>query len=548
MTFFTWQTDPLLYDKHPIPANAWLTANQLIEQGQLERIFYDRVALKLELYPILVRKIDFVRKRTGDRVLARFPFKVLTAEEKALLQRKGLLLAEFLHHYFYRSLDDSIRSWRDKLRHYLERGAMPFPLLRCLWEITPTLVHYPQGSVVFESARGKRYTIPCQISNRLAYLCGVVNGDGHLQKYWLSIVDASKEHIQFLSKLIECLFGERGNLSQIENAWTIELRSSAAVRLFNFLTDQTIAGVKYTSLREPLLFQTLGLSYRSLYWRGVMDADGSYTNQISFTSKSKSFVQDFQQFLAEAKIPSKLFETKLKAFMLLIPAKHTVALATLLGVSNPKKQADFYRLLQRKRYSSQFKGVKTATLTPDGYFNLLLLAGLEVVGLETLLTTFRAGRSYYKMRDLFSIYQGSYSKYEKGEHAIPLSLVSKIVEYSSGAKKSLMAFLAEHPHKLFFKSATSNLLTLPLKPNPTLLQILPLLDPRETYINILNNYTELLEPFYRQFHVVLNGPRLHNRLIAHFLKTFFNYTLTNAKMSPVDFSTLRKEWEKHLQG
>jgi len=110
MTFFSWQTDPLLYDEHPILENAWLTANKLLEKGEEERIFSERTTLKLKLYPILVRKIDFVRKRQSDRILARFPFKVLTAEERALIQHKELLLAEQVRNYFYRSLDDSIRS------------------------------------------------------------------------------------------------------------------------------------------------------------------------------------------------------------------------------------------------------------------------------------------------------------------------------------------------------------------------------------------------------------------------------------------------------
>ncbi|MGC9777621.1 MAG: hypothetical protein HZR80_00090 [Candidatus Heimdallarchaeota archaeon] len=85
---------------------------------------------------------------------------------------------------------------------------------------------------------------------------------------------------------------------QTGNAWNVELRSSSAVRLFNFLTDQTIQGAKYDSLREPLLFKQLGEPYRNLYWRGAMDADGSFKGGISFTSASNTYVLDFQSYLS----------------------------------------------------------------------------------------------------------------------------------------------------------------------------------------------------------------------------------------------------------
>ncbi|RLI70901.1 hypothetical protein DRO91_01395 [Candidatus Heimdallarchaeota archaeon] len=546
MTFFTWQTDPLLYDEQPVQENAWTTANKLIERGQFEHIFYDRAALKLELYPILVRKTDFVRKRTSDRILARFPFKVLTEDEIAAINDRLLSLAEHVHHYFYRSIDFSIRSWRDKLRHYLERGALPFPLLRCFWALEPELPRYPKDYVAFESARGKRYKLPCKVTKQLAYLCGVVNGDGHLRTHWLHIVDESKEHIQFISRLFKQTFDDNGILFQVENAWNVELRSSSAVRLFHFLTDHKIAGVKYPFLREPLLFRFLGPSYQSLYWRGAMDADGSYTNQISFTSTNRKYCYDFQCFLQKAGISSKLHPTKLQAFMVLVPAKHTLAFAKLVGASHPKKQADFYQLLRRTRYSSQFAGLKPTTLTPDGYFNFLLLPGLLVVGLKQLLRDFRAGRSYSTMQKLFTLYPGGYLKYEKQAHAIPLSLVHTIVQSYYQQQKSLMAFLAEYTPPLYFKSATSKAITLPFKPNKELLKMLPALDPRETYINLLIDHRKLLQPFYNQFHVILNSSRLHNRLVTHFLMTFFDYGLIKSTVTNDDFAILQQEWREVL--
>ncbi|MBN1329312.1 MAG: hypothetical protein JXA54_07545 [Candidatus Heimdallarchaeota archaeon] len=75
------------------------------------------------------------------------------------------------------------------------------------------------------------------------------------------MVDETKAHIHFLSTLFEKIFKDSGEIFQTGNAWNVELCSSSAVRLFHFLTDQTIGGAKYESLCLPLLFKHLGTPY-----------------------------------------------------------------------------------------------------------------------------------------------------------------------------------------------------------------------------------------------------------------------------------------------
>ena len=519
MTFFSWQTDPLLYDERPTPANAWLTANKLIEQGQQDRIFSDRTTLTLELYPILVRKVDFLRERQSDRILARFPFKVLTAEEKALIAHKELLLAEQIRNYFYRSLDDSIRSWREKLRHYLKRGAIPFPLLRCLWKINPKLLHYPQESVVFESARGKRYAIPCKITKELAYLCGVVNGDGHLRTHWLRIVDETKEHIQFLSQLFMQLFSDGGVIFQSGNAWNVEIRSSQAVRLFHFLTDQTINGAKYGSLREPVFFQLLDQPYRSLYWRGVMDADGSYKNQISFGSASRRYISDFQLFLRSIGIKSSITTMKTGAFLLQVPLDFKFPFARQIGVHNPKKKRDLKNLLNKK--SLIFNGLREEHITRDGYFDLSKLTPLYVLGLEAYLKAYRKPLSYAAVERKLGLSSGQYYHYEHGTRALPFPLLFKLFDLKEPNK--LMKKLVALPGKLLFRASTSKPHPLPLKPTQELLFVMSHLLP-------LTNWTRILQPTEQLHHTIRElfcvepvKKHIRDKLLLRFLQTFGDY-------------------------
>jgi len=308
-----WQNDPLLLDSEPIPMNEWLTANKIIESDSLNiNSFIDLETLTLKLYSILVRKVDFVRKTNGDRILSRFPFLVLTDEEMKLIKSKILLIAEFARDYFYKSTNSGIMDWKKRITTYLKRGSMPYPLYRCASAILDLSMTNPYiDELFFESARGKRYSIPTKLTKALAYICGVSNGDGHLHRHSFRVTDETKEFMALLSKLYEQIFNDSGEIFQNENAWNVELRSSTVVRIINFLTDQTIERAKYDSLREPLLFKQLGVQFWNLYWRGAMDADGSFKNRINFTSASERFVRDFQNYLE-----SNDFEVRVDIFKL----------------------------------------------------------------------------------------------------------------------------------------------------------------------------------------------------------------------------------------
>ncbi|MHA1657272.1 MAG: hypothetical protein ACTSWT_12250, partial [Candidatus Heimdallarchaeota archaeon] len=79
MTVRSWFSDPIYFD--PQPNAAWVNANELLEAGRKHEVFLaDRQTLNL--YPILVRRSDFLRRNASDRVLARFPFLRLTPEER----------------------------------------------------------------------------------------------------------------------------------------------------------------------------------------------------------------------------------------------------------------------------------------------------------------------------------------------------------------------------------------------------------------------------------------------------------------------------------
>jgi len=549
VSVITWQNDPLLFDPECQVQNEWLTANKLIENGQEEKIFADRTTLTLNLFPILVRRIDFVRKQKSDRILSRFPFLVLSEEEKELIKSKILLIAEFARNYFYKSLNDGILSWRRRLDTYLERGAMPFPLFRCACAILQLQLVRPNANFLsFESARGKKYTVPTKLTKQLAYLCGVCNGDGHLDRHWLRIVDETKEHIQLLSKIIQQLFSDSGEIFKTKdmNAWNVDVRSSAASRLINFLTDQTIDGAKYGSLREPLLFKTLGEPFRKFYWGGVMDADGSYKKQITFTSASEQFVIDLHEYLKTIKIASKVSPVRDVATCLHIPAKHKVEFIQHIGVLNPKKANDYQDFLKHKRSFYDYQSINEKTLTSNGYFNLDLMDSLYITGFCAYLREYRGIRTYTEMREKFDLAVGSYSNYENGKTALPYSVLQKIVQNQFDEVDAIYSLLGEKKEEIKYQVSSSMAIKLPLKPTYKLHKVLPFLEPKINYVRMMTKDSTIIKEIRQIFDIKTNDNPIKCILLVHFLKTFCKYKETNNYLSMPQFKLLQQAWRNQI--
>jgi len=544
--FISWKTDPLLFDVEIKQQNNWLTANDLIKSNHSKDIFLNGKQT-LNLYPILVKKIDFVRKNSTDRILSRFPFLVLTQEEKEQIQRKILLISEFTRDYFYNSINNSKLTWRKRFSNYLERGAIPYPLFRCACEILQiSLVRTKVGSLTFESARGKRYTIPTEISKPLAYLCGVINGDGHLHQHWLRVVDETKEHIEFISELYERLFNDPGELFQTGNAWNAELRSSSAVRLFNFLTSQTIQGAKYDSLREPFLLKRLGEPYRSLYWRGAMDADGSFKGGISFTSASRKYVQDFQRYLSSIGFKNTRYSKTKEGNYLYIPAYYKVAYTVQIGSLNPKKSKDLEKFLHRKHTKAKYLGINPDTLHSSGHFNFHLLNSLYLKGVEDYLLQYRGKRTYVEMEREFNLANGTYSGFEKGKTALSLNFFTLLVRKSSTTEDLVYDILNERQDKIRYYIANSTPVKLPLQPSDDLQILLPYLEPKSSYVAVLTQESQLKKQIEQLFDIKIKNQRINSRVVVQFLGTFCKYQTTNYLISPSKFSEMQLKWRSEL--
>ena len=337
--FLNWRNDPLLVDSDPVKQNTWLTANDLLELSKNDTFLTSTG--QLLLYPIMIRKIDF---QTGERILQSFPYILLDNKWTSLIRKQSLALAEKTHHYFQKSnYNRTILEWQRKIISYMEeQQRLPFPLFRLVssWE----KFFQNKQFVQFQSARGEDFQLPIYLDVKLAYLVGVIMGDGHLAEYFINIIDSSKEHIQNLKHILEERFNSKTEFFEQSNAnaWNVNILGKWIVRLFNFLSGQPINERKYPSLREPLILQTTQL-FRNSFWRGLMDADGSYKSSIGFGSAAKRLLNDFSEYLTQHNIQHRFYTQTVfggTTYSLKIAGESRKRFAQLIGSAHPLKQRE----------------------------------------------------------------------------------------------------------------------------------------------------------------------------------------------------------------
>ncbi|MBN1329057.1 MAG: hypothetical protein JXA54_06245, partial [Candidatus Heimdallarchaeota archaeon] len=480
--YLSWQKDPLLLDPEPLEQNTWLTANDLCTQGKKGQIFSP--IGHLNLYSFMLRKTDFV---SGERLLQSFPYIVLEEEWCSLLRKQTLLLAERAHYYFHNALTNiPIRNWQKKIIEYLEKQhRLPFPLFRLADDWQDYFLE--KQFVQFQSARGEDFQLPLYLTEDLAYLTGVVMGDGHLADYFINIIDSSNEHIKNLAGLLQLHFNSKIEFFEQQNAqaWNVNILGKWIVRFFNFLSGQPINERKYPSLREPLLFQSNDL-FRRAFWRGLMDADGSYKSTIGFGTASKRLRKDFSLFLTQNHINHNFYEQEVfggKTFSLNISGNSREQFATILGSNHPQKRAELETLLKRKVYrfsprphtllhQDSWKGRVLKfdeTKQLNGYFNLSSIPNLSLANLGSFLRTQRTAAHYslVTLSTKFGITPSLLSKYELNKTAIPLSLFLPFLTLYGFSQESFLSNYSQ----LIYRSGRS-LCHFPTKPTFPLLNLL----------------------------------------------------------------------------
>jgi len=532
--FLHWSTDPMLYDEQPIKYNDWETANSLIEQKGLAAVVQPDQSFT-NLYGMLVRKVDFVRSSSRDRIIARFPFLIINTLLKEAMLHHLLSIAEIVHHYFYKSIDKSILTWKKVISEYLAKGVLPLPIFRCAQEALLDL-SFPvvNDCLHLQSARGEAFTFPTKLTNKLAYLCGICNGDGNLRDYWMIIVDENKQHIEQISNQLAELFSKKGKLMKTGGAWIVKLNLLWAVRLINFLTQQAIDEPKYPTLTEPIIMQKLpDDSFRKIYWRGFMDSDGAYSKyNICLSTASESLVQSFTRFLDQYTIQYTLYETTFEAMntkgytILLLAASH-IDFCSLIGSNHPKKKIQLEAILERK-LNQQSKGqiteIKKERLTTTGFYDFTYLDDLRIQLTPQMVEQLFSNSSKVNL----AITESTINKYKTGQLAIPLSLIKELLNNTSSS--DINRFLQQNNINAFHLGKSTA--QLPFQPTIKITAILPLLKFRINYIQIdftsdtQNTFTlaAIQSILHSLFSISVSTTKIRNKVMMKFLETFYEIT------------------------
>jgi len=179
----------------------------------------------------------------------------------------------------------------------------------------------------------KNLKLPNKLSKDLAYICGVLVGDGHISKNYggkcrndIYCSGNPKDEVEYYNRIIVPLFFRLFNIklkakSFMNKTYGISFGSKA---IHTFLT-QIIGlpkGKKYAYLRIPKLF-LLDKELIKYFICGVFDTDAGFTLKkryktynyypvMCFTSKSKQFTNEmYKQVIQFGIHPTKVYKVKL---------------------------------------------------------------------------------------------------------------------------------------------------------------------------------------------------------------------------------------------
>lgn len=218
------------------------------------------------------------------------------------------------------------------------------------------------SNCVIISPKNKRFNIPLRheesVNNEIAYLAGVICGDGNLYKrnYSLTICDGSnkyplrsKEYITFISDLLRKNFQTHGRMRCKETYYTYTIENLLLCNFFNCLFEIPY-GRKCDSIKLPsMLKNNLNEKY---FWRGIFDTDGyirAKLKMINFKTNSKILIENLASFCEKNDIQI-IHENCKKGYSIRITNSSLLMFAKTIGSSHPRKSENLIYHLKKGPY------------------------------------------------------------------------------------------------------------------------------------------------------------------------------------------------------
>ncbi len=195
------------------------------------------------------------------------------------------------------------------------------------------------------------------LNNDLAYLAGIICGDGHIEKDLceMKIVDGhhdssfkkySYEFLNSIDKIIKRNFNLHNFIEEEDNYIVFRYSSSAMCRIMNYIY-QIPTGDKSRRIKVPKILKNT--NKEGLFWRGIFDTDGSIrikNKSISLFTTSKELYEDFLDFCKRKTII--LFNKKEKNGYRFIVAEESIPnFSKTIGIFHPRKQRNLLEYLRK---------------------------------------------------------------------------------------------------------------------------------------------------------------------------------------------------------
>jgi|SRR3989344_2089166 len=207
--------------------------------------------------------------------------------------------------------------------------------------------------------KNKKIKIPLELTdlnNELAYLAGVIAGDGHITKnlYEIIIADGhsrrhhlkdSKKFMLNIKNVLKRNFNCDSSIKLKDNYYILRCESSVICRIMNSIYDipngkkSNIIGI------SKLISKT---NKERLFWRGIFDTDGyirSKNKAISLSTTSKKLHYDLINFCKNNEII--IFnKDERKIYRTVISEKSILKFAKVIGIFHPRKQKNLIEYLK----------------------------------------------------------------------------------------------------------------------------------------------------------------------------------------------------------
>ncbi|MBN1330463.1 MAG: hypothetical protein JXA54_13395, partial [Candidatus Heimdallarchaeota archaeon] len=186
-------------------------------------------------------------------------------------------------------------------------------------------------------------------------------------------------------------------------------------------------------------------------------------------------------------------------------------IAELLCSLHPKKSQDFLELLEKTKQNYEFLGFNPSRLTPSGYFNYTYLPTMSIIGLRYYFETITPKTSIFTKKEIQNY------RSNKG------ITVNKLLKHLSQTHQDLMTFLDSQLTNLIFRSVSSPLIKLPLKPSTDLERLARFLIPTDIGATLYNATDEMFQLRKQFFNLSSTDEVIVNQLLGKFLRTFGFY-------------------------